>query len=115
MPSEIMGFYHFDCRSTIRACAAPHLRIMRSLIGGVRKRTRKVETMPRARGLVLSVTAVAAIMLVAGYRVHATGNGDWDHDDGQDPRIAQGFKIAPVPLTYDRDDREQRELVGLGS
>ena len=72
--------------------------------------------MTRPRALVLSILAFAAIMLAAGsYNLHATGDDDWNHDRGFDPRVAQGFRVAPVPLTYDRRDREQRELVGLGS
>jgi hypothetical protein len=75
--------------------------------------------MTRARLLVFTATAFAtAVLAIGGYNAHATGDDD-DHHEGQgqnqDPRIARGFAIAPVPLTYDKDDHEKKELVGLGS
>jgi hypothetical protein len=73
--------------------------------------------MTRARLLVLTATAFAtAVLAVGGYNAHAAGDDD-DHHEGQkqDPRIARGFAIAPVPLSYDKDDHEKKELVGLGS
>jgi hypothetical protein len=78
--------------------------------------------MRKSRILLLTMTACTAALLAAGsYNVHATEHDNWDHhgdrdhDDNRDPRIARGFRIAPVPLTYDRDNHEKRELVGLGS
>jgi len=71
--------------------------------------------MTRARILVFTTAAFAAVVLaVGGYNAYATGE-DEDNDAGGDPRIAKGFAIAPVPLTYDQDDHEKKELVGLGS
>jgi hypothetical protein len=73
--------------------------------------------MTRARLLVFTATAFAtAVLAVGGYNAHAMGDDD-DHHEGhkQDPRIARGFAIAPVPLSYDKDDHEKKELVGLGS
>ena len=80
--------------------------------------------MKRLLRITAAVVSVAA--LGTGWKgVHAAGQSasntaasrDWQHHDGDDDdaRIRRGFEIAPVPLSYDRDNRERHEQVGLGS
>lgn len=64
--------------------------------------TRPTWTLVLALGLLTLTTATANIV---------RGDHDDDDDDG-DPRVAQGFAIAPVPLDL---HGKNRELVGLGS
>ena len=55
-----------------------------------------------------------AVVILAGTLVNS-GRGrafDRDHEDESDPRIRQGFAIAPVPLNL---HGKNRALVGLGS
>jgi hypothetical protein len=54
----------------------------------------------------VSIVAVALMSLVLLATLRA------DHDEEGDSRVAQGFRIAPVRLTFQRKDRDQ---VGLGS
>lgn len=55
--------------------------------------------------------AVMAVALVSSRYVTAQNKSNDDGDD-EDSRIKQGFAIAPVPLHY---NKKNRELVGLGS
>jgi hypothetical protein len=59
--------------------------------------------------LVFLAAAIASVLL-SSPRGRADDRDD--HRDRDDARIEQGFDIAPVPLHFDRKDRD---LVGLGS
>ena len=62
---------------------------------------------------VMGTTAAFSGLLLASIFVstpHTRAHG-WDDDD-KDPRIEQGFDIAPVPLNL---ENKNRDLVGLGS
>jgi hypothetical protein len=62
-----------------------------------------------AVGIVAGTTGlILAGTLLTSPPVHA----DDDHGSSDEARIERGLQIAPVHLTYDRDDRK---LVGLGS
>src|SRR6266446_2233891 len=64
---------------------------------------------------VVGSTAAFTLVLVAGMVLSSPrGRADDrdDRDDEKDPRIEQGFKIAPVPLNL---EGKNRRLVGLGS
>jgi hypothetical protein len=58
----------------------------------------------------VAFVSLAALLTLTQHKAQA------DHDDGngaaEQQRIEEGFRIAPVHLNYDRDDRK---LVGLGS
>jgi len=59
---------------------------------------------------IVTVISLAAILTFTLHKAHADNDDGWQLSDRQ--RIEIGFRIAPVPLRYDRDDRQ---LVGLGS
>ena len=64
---------------------------------------------------VLGAAVAIAGLAIAGILVNTPrGRADDrdDRDDDKDPRIEQGFDIAPVHLEF---EREKRNLVGLGS
>jgi cytochrome c553 len=72
-----------------------------------------------AKGYTTTWGAVTAMLVVvfagaviSSPRVRAHENGANNHPDGSDPRIARGFKIAPVHLNLEGKDQN---LVGLGS
>jgi hypothetical protein len=71
------------------------------------RQTEKDGTM-RANATVLLAAAIFATSL--GLSLQAAVGNDGPTSDSA--RISRGFKIAPVPLTYDRKDAD---LVGLGS
>ena len=66
----------------------------------------------RAKAWVLAGIAVWFMTLTLT-KAATNDNRRDDHDrDNKDPRIEQGFDIAPVPLHF---DHKKRDLVGLGS
>lgn len=64
----------------------------------------------RLKALCVTVACVGVAM-TATLLGSPRGKAD-DRDDKGDPRIEQGFDIAPVPLKFEKEDRK---LVGLGS
>jgi hypothetical protein len=60
----------------------------------------------------VGTTVVFSGLLLACVFVSTPGGRAHDRDDDDDPRIEQGFDIAPVPLNLQGRDRD---LVGLGS
>lgn len=55
------------------------------------------------------------VIVVAGILINSLSvkaHPDNDRENDRDPRIEQGFDIAPVPLNL---DNKNRDLVGLGS
>jgi hypothetical protein len=61
---------------------------------------------------VLGATVVFSGLTLTLMLVNSPRGRAHDRDDDDDPRIEQGFDIAPVPLDVDQKDRK---LVGLGS
>ena len=55
---------------------------------------------------------VAAAILVATFLASPNLSADDEHSANDKRRIEVGLQVAPVPLTYDKQDRD---LVGLGS
>jgi hypothetical protein len=70
----------------------------------------------RKGSVAIVVFAIAFAGAIAGAREGGPKDKDKDKDDDEkgkgDPRISQGFEIAPVPLHFKKKDRD---LVGLGS
>jgi hypothetical protein len=66
----------------------------------------------RKRLRVLGATAAFTGLTLAVIFVSTPRGRAHDRDESDDPRIEQGFDIAPVPLDL---DGRNRELVGLGS
>jgi hypothetical protein len=67
----------------------------------------------KATIVVLLLSAVFAVAQISSRYVRAQQQMNNEHDgDGDDSRIQRGFAIAPVPLHY---NKKNRELVGLGS
>ena len=62
-------------------------------------------------GLCTMVVAGTAMMLTVTHH-KAQADDDDDSDSAERIRVEQGFRIAPVSLTYNPDDRH---MVGLGS
>ena len=60
----------------------------------------------------LGAVTVCAMIVIAATLFHSPGVQARSDPDDRDPRIEQGFDIAPVPLNLEGKDRE---LVGLGS
>jgi hypothetical protein len=60
----------------------------------------------------LGAVTVCAMIVIAATLFHSPGVQARSDPDDRDPRIKQGFDIAPVPLNLEGKDRE---LVGLGS
>lgn len=68
------------------------------------------------RSLTSAVLAIAGVALLLGVVQHkAKADDDERYEATEQQRIEQGFRIAPVHLTYDHDDSNNRDLVGLGS
>ncbi len=67
---------------------------------------------PSQRLKVVSTTVAFAGLLLACILVSTPRGRAHDRDDDKDPRIEQGFDIAPVHLNVEVKDRD---LVGLGS
>jgi hypothetical protein len=70
---------------------------------------------PGQKSKVVGATVAFTVVLVAGMFLSSPrGRADDrdDRDDEKDPRIEQGFDIAPVPLNL---EGKNRRLVGLGS
>jgi hypothetical protein len=70
---------------------------------------------PGQKYKVVGSTAAFTVVLVAGMFLSSPrGRADDrdDRNDEKDPRIEQGFDLAPVPLKF---EEENRKLVGLGS
>lgn len=61
----------------------------------------------------MAVFATAILFTLTHHKAQA--DDDDSSDSAERVRVDQGFKIAPVPLRYDRDDRDVRRMVGLGS
>jgi hypothetical protein len=61
---------------------------------------------------VAGTTVAFSGLLLASMFVSTPRGKAHDRDDDKDPRIEQGFDIAPVRLNLDGKDRD---LVGLGS
>jgi hypothetical protein len=70
---------------------------------------------PGQKRTVVGATMAFAVVVLAGMFLTSprgkADDGD-DRDDEKDPRIHQGFEIAPVPLNL---EGKNRALVGLGS
>ncbi len=63
--------------------------------------------------IVSCAIVLSGIVALSGTAFHAAQADDDDHPNSVElQRIQQGFRIAPVKLSYDRDDRN---MVGLGS
>ena len=60
-------------------------------------------------GFLLSFVLLAALHVRAQPEFRDRG------DDEGDPRVSQGFRLAPVHLTFDKRNRDLRDQVGLGS
>jgi hypothetical protein len=66
--------------------------------------------MKHLAGKVLAIAGVATLLGVVQHKAQANDDNDWFGVEQR--RIAEGFKIAPVPLNLIRKDPQ---LVGLGS
>src|SRR5262249_861604 len=67
---------------------------------------------PGQRLKVMGTTVAFSGLLLTSIFVSTPRGRAHDRDDDKDPRIEQGFDIAPVPLNLEGKDRD---LVGLGS
>ena len=59
---------------------------------------------------ILAFATIAALLTLTQHRAQADNDDSYESSERQ--RIEMGFRIAPVHLHYDRDDRQ---MVGLGS
>lgn len=68
--------------------------------------------MKKVGSIILALATTAALLTLTQQKLQADDNDDHRFSSSDRQRIEQGFRIAPVELTYDEEDRK---FVGLGS